>query len=272
MDSASPVPPPIPGNAATADVDLDAIARRFQRTSMAEAYSKRAPYPPAIDDILLDLLGNSPRIVLDLGCGPGTLARRLAPRVTRVDAVDFSPAMIAEGKRLPGGDHPAIRWICGNAEDVPLTAPYSLITAGKSLHWMRYEIVLPRCRPLLSASGVLAIVNVTRYVPWKEEESRLLARYATVRNHLPAALVEELKRKQLFRPVGEQATEEIVVRQTVEDYVDSFQSKEAFCREDLRPENAARFQRDFKRLLAEYADDDQLDFTICGRVVWGHLT
>jgi SAM-dependent methyltransferase len=34
--------------------------------------------------------------VLDLACGPGTLALRLAPRVARVDGVDFSPGMIEE--------------------------------------------------------------------------------------------------------------------------------------------------------------------------------
>jgi ubiquinone/menaquinone biosynthesis C-methylase UbiE len=34
--------------------------------------------------------------VLDVGCGPGTLAFFVAPHVARVDAVDFSPEMIAE--------------------------------------------------------------------------------------------------------------------------------------------------------------------------------
>ena len=33
--------------------------------------------------------------VLDVGCGAGTLARRLASRVQRVDAVDRSAAMVA---------------------------------------------------------------------------------------------------------------------------------------------------------------------------------
>jgi Methylase involved in ubiquinone/menaquinone biosynthesis len=39
--------------------------------------------------------------VLDVGCGAGALARRLASRVSSVDAVDRSPAMIAApGRRL----------------------------------------------------------------------------------------------------------------------------------------------------------------------------
>lgn len=34
--------------------------------------------------------------VLDVACGPGTVALRVAPRVSKVEAIDFSPGMIAE--------------------------------------------------------------------------------------------------------------------------------------------------------------------------------
>src|SRR5262245_1905727 len=37
--------------------------------------------------------------VLDVATGPGVLALEVAPRVKRVDAVDFSPAMLAELER-----------------------------------------------------------------------------------------------------------------------------------------------------------------------------
>jgi len=45
--------------------------------------------------------------VLDIGCGTGFIARELADRVTHVDALDISPAMIEQGKRLPRGDAPS---------------------------------------------------------------------------------------------------------------------------------------------------------------------
>src|SRR4051794_34919559 len=37
--------------------------------------------------------------VLDVACGPGTLALLAAPRAARVDAVDFSPGMIEQVRR-----------------------------------------------------------------------------------------------------------------------------------------------------------------------------
>ena len=49
------------------------------------------------------MLAGSSGVVLDAGCGPGDLARPLAPLVGRVDAVDLSPRMIAEGRSREGG-------------------------------------------------------------------------------------------------------------------------------------------------------------------------
>ncbi len=64
--------------------------------------------------------------------------------VDRVDAIDFSAAMVSAGQRLPSGLHPNLRWICCKAEDAPLVPPYALITAGNSLHWMDWHALMPR--------------------------------------------------------------------------------------------------------------------------------
>jgi hypothetical protein len=50
--------------------------------------------------------------------GTGAIARRLAPLVDRVDAVDFSSAMIEAGRQLPNGDHAHLRWVEGDMEQV----------------------------------------------------------------------------------------------------------------------------------------------------------
>src|SRR5215217_4625956 len=84
---------------------------QFQDQSVAVAYPRRPPYPAAIFDALAGLLPIASRAVLDVGCGTGDVARRLAPLVERVDAVDVSAAMIAQGRRQPGGDVPNLRWI-----------------------------------------------------------------------------------------------------------------------------------------------------------------
>ncbi len=73
-------------------------AALFQSPSIVNAYPLRAPYPPEVFDRLRELIADSPPTVLDAGTGTGELARPLAPRVERVDAVDWSALMLSKGK------------------------------------------------------------------------------------------------------------------------------------------------------------------------------
>ena len=138
---------------------VEEYAAQFQDAAVVAAYPSRPPYPDGVFKALAGLIGDGPRTVLDLGCGTGDLARRLAPLVERVDAVDISEGMIALGKTLPGGDAPNLRWIVGSAEDAPIAPPYGLVVAGESLHWMAWDVVLPRVREALAPGGMLAIVG-----------------------------------------------------------------------------------------------------------------
>jgi predicted TPR repeat methyltransferase len=71
-----------------------AYAERFRDQSVVDSYHFRPPYPEETFDILLSLLTDEPRAVLDVGSGSGDIARRLVDHVERVDAVDFSLPMI----------------------------------------------------------------------------------------------------------------------------------------------------------------------------------
>ena len=84
----------------------DDYASRFKNRSLAETYDFRPPYPDETYTILLSLLGESRGRVLDVGCGPGKIARRLVDHVDGVDAVDFSQEMIRVGKSLINGESP----------------------------------------------------------------------------------------------------------------------------------------------------------------------
>src|SRR5579872_4717064 len=119
-------------------------AARFQDQSVVDRYHLRPTYPPETFRILADLITDEPRAVLDVGCGPGDVGRNLLDDVEHIDAVDISLPMIEKGKTLPGGNSPKMRWLHGNIEDIPLAPPYALVTAGQSLHWMNWAIVLPR--------------------------------------------------------------------------------------------------------------------------------
>jgi trans-aconitate methyltransferase len=114
----------------------------FADQEIADAYPHRPPYPHDAIQLLVDLVKDTPRAVLDVGCGTRDLARWLAPHVEWVDAVDSSPAMLAKGRQLPGGGHPHLRWQHAAAETAVLAPRYALVTAGESLHWMDWPVVL----------------------------------------------------------------------------------------------------------------------------------
>jgi len=245
-------------------------AAQFQDQSMADVYQQRPPYPAEVFSILADLISDTPRAVLDIGCGDGVIARKLIDRVERVDAVDFSQAMIAQGQRLPGGDHPKLRWIAGRAEDAPLHPPYALITAGASLHWMDWEVVFPRFRQMLTSNGLLAIVDLLELPEaWSAAVQQLIPRYSTNQDYLPYDLVEELEQRHLFKKHGEQRTTPILFGQSIDAYIESFHSRNGFSRERMRPEMAAAFDAEVKNVLTASCRLGLVPFHIVGVVVWG---
>jgi SAM-dependent methyltransferase len=106
-------------------------AEQFKESSIVAVYHHRPPYPDEAIDQLLALIADEPRTILDVGCATGDLCRRLANTVERVDAVDFSRAMLDTGKTLPGGDHP----ICIGSMDewrmLHYTLPMPLLRLGR---------------------------------------------------------------------------------------------------------------------------------------------
>ena len=85
-------------------------ADQFKDESVAGAYVNYPPYTAEVFEVLEGLIRDEPRIVLDIGCGTGDVARPLAALVDHVDAVDQSAAMIEIGRTREGGDRPNISW------------------------------------------------------------------------------------------------------------------------------------------------------------------
>jgi SAM-dependent methyltransferase len=250
------------------------VAATFQDHAIAASYRHRPQYPPAVFDLLVGLITGEPRTVLDLGCGTGFVARPVAPLVDRVDAVDISPAMVEEGKRLPGGDNPHLQWIVGRAEDVVLHPPYALVTAGDSLHWMDWNVVLPRLADVLLPSGYLALLSVGGNMAagdegFKQEQLDLIRRYTTFGEWRPEFdPAATLERRGLFREQGRAETEAICIRQPVDEYVESFHARASHSRERMGPDAAAAFDSALRQLVLGRVGDT-VERAVRASIVWG---
>ncbi|HET8524978.1 MAG TPA: class I SAM-dependent methyltransferase [Thermomicrobiales bacterium] len=245
------------------------FARQFQDASVVASYHHRPPYPDAVFDILDGLIQDEPRTVLDVGAGTGAIARLMAQRGARVDAVDPSAGMIENGRKLPGGDHPDLTWIAGMAEDAPLRPPYALITAAASLHWMEWFVVLPRFRDLLTPHGVLAIILEREGpYPWYAEVLPVIQRTSTNRTFRPYNVVDELETRELFRQLGRRGTDPQPYTRSVDEYVESFHARNGLSRDRLEPEAARAFDRDVAAIVGPYAIDGVLALRVAADVIW----
>jgi ubiquinone/menaquinone biosynthesis C-methylase UbiE len=244
---------------------------QFKDLSIVEAYHHRPPYPAETFTILAELINSEPRHVLDIGCGPGSIARYLVEHVERLDAVDFSQYMIKQGKQLPNGDNPRLHWLQGPVEDVTLNPPYALITAGESLHWMDWNVVLPRFHDLLQPGGYLAIVERRTFpLAWYSALAEIIPQYSTNKDFLGFFnMIETLEQHGLFQKVGEKETSPIPFEQSIDDYIESFHSRNGFSRERMDPSMADAFDREAKEILLKSHPDGVISLQAFANIVWG---
>lgn len=247
----------------------------FQDQSVVAAYQFRPPYPPETFTFLSSLLapGAAPRAVLDAGCGTGFVARPLAPLVDRVDAVDISEAMVAAGKRLPGGERSNIRWIAAPIETAPLDGPYALIVAAASLHWMDWERTLPRFAELLAPGGALALVEeLAQPNPWDAAVGPILGRYSMNTDFAPytmATVAAELERRGLFQLRGTHTTAPAPFRQTIDEWVETFHARNGFSRDRMAPGAAGACDAELRAAIGPFCAGGIVEQSVAARVLWG---
>ena len=244
-------------------------ADRFQDQSVVNAYPHRWPYPPETFDVLSGFMADPSGTVLDAGTGTAALARPLAERGARVDAVDVSTPMLALGRSLPGGDQPGLRWIESRLEDFRPDTQYALVVAGESLHWMDWPVVLPRFHQWLDSGGVLAIVERREQPASWQGVGELIARFSTVRNYEPFDLVAELEGRGLFEVRGRRLTEPVPFRQPVDGYIESFHSRSSLSRETMPPGTADEFDRELRALIEPWSEDGVVTLQTMGHLTWG---
>lgn len=244
-------------------------AAAFEDADVVREYAFRAPYPPATFELLSRLIDRDRPVVLDLGAGTGPIAREMASHATRVDAVDPSEAMLAEGRRLDGGTHQNIRWTAGRAEDVALDPPYGLATAGSSVHWMDWDTVLPRLARVLTAPAFFAVLDVDdRNTPWHGRLLGLFQEYSVYgTTWREFDVIAELERRGLFAVVGRERIP-MEFAQPLEEYVRALHSHSSLARSRIGADRAARFDEGVRSLVALDAQG-LVRRNIAAAIVWG---
>ena len=250
----------------------------FGEAGVAVAYRHRPPYPDEVFAVLERLIEDRPRVVLDIGAGEGALARPLAERVDRVDAVDLSAAMVAVGRRRPGGRRDNLRWIVGAAETVALagpeglSGPYGLVTAGASVHWMEWPALMARLGTVMAEGAFLVIVEHGAVdVPWRTELVEVIKRHSRTPDFNPGySVVDALSQDGHLDVVGRAETAPVTFCQPVESYIEHFHSTASLAREIMPPDETAAFDDAIRAVVAPWAVDGAVEMQIAATLAWGH--
>lgn len=136
--------------------------------------------PPAADTAFyLALAGETPKTVLDMGCGTGLLASELAARGHRVTGADPSAAMLDIARHRAGGER--VTWIETEAATLSLATRFDLIVMTGHVFQVFLEdrAVLAALRALrrhLAPGGRLAFETrnpaVRDWETWTPQETR----------------------------------------------------------------------------------------------------
>ncbi len=99
----------------------------------AANYKENFSFVPAYGEAVLDLLTKPKEsYIIDLGCGNGTLTKKLFDRGYHVIGIDDSAQMITQAK----ADYPNIEFAAGNALNFSLERKADAIFSNAVFHWI----------------------------------------------------------------------------------------------------------------------------------------
>lgn len=103
------------------------------------------------------------RTALDVGCGDGLLAVKLAERAKRVVGVDLSEEMIAQAQARIGGEQD-VELLQGDfveaVERGHVTGPFDFVCSVTAIHHMDFDAALAAMSGLVAPGGKLFVVGI----------------------------------------------------------------------------------------------------------------
>ena len=118
-----------------------------------------------------NLLGKSPRMILDLGCGPGDMTFLMSSHYpsSRIVGVDFTRAMVVKGERArtskPAGGR--LSFAVGDAQSLPFrSSTFDLVTSAFLLRNLTdLKAAIEEMRRVLKPGGVILALDLTEPKP-----------------------------------------------------------------------------------------------------------
>ncbi|OAA60228.1 Methyltransferase type 11 [Niveomyces insectorum RCEF 264] len=145
-------------------------------TAQGQRYADARPdYHPSVYKLVLDqhrTTGGKFDTILDVGCGPGNVARTLAPHFANVYGLDPAPGMLATARALGGtsASGAPIQYARGTADDLTKAGTddedgsfalannsVDLITAANAAHWFDMRSFWKSAAAVLVPGGSVAL-------------------------------------------------------------------------------------------------------------------
>ena len=156
-------------------IDKQRVRQSFQRA--AASYDSQAMIQQRVADHLLGLLdcrdGKEIHRVLEIGCCTGLLTRKLTECCNEIQDLvlnDLVEGFAAQAGNQPG--IPAISFLAGDIETIPLTGLFDLIISSSTFHWLHdLEGLLKKLAAHMAPGAILAF---SMYGPDNLQEVRQL--------------------------------------------------------------------------------------------------
>jgi SAM-dependent methyltransferase len=249
----------------------------FTEDDVVGSYYARPPYAPALYAHLLRLTGARAR-ALDLGCGPGRIARVLADHFGEVVALDPSDGMIAAGIAQDAGAHRNIRWTQMSGEAFEPGERFDLVACGSAIHWMDPRVQFPK---LARWTDLLVVLGNDPLFPapappcgrrawvdflceWRERTGR--APPAAWRD--PGQATPPAAPHHAWMDLAGREMFAFPFSQSVEDFVASCHSRVSWPRSQMGA-LAAEFDVALDALMRPHSNAGMLELEIVSELTWG---
>lgn len=248
----------------------------FQTQLVVDNYRFRPPYP---DQLFRTLISSAPpgSRLLDLGCGPGKIARHLSPFFQHIVAVDPSEAMLALAVSLENGEASNIAWVQGNAENADLgSQKFELVVAANSIHWMEPDRLFGKLQEHVAQDHAFAVVSGddAHDPPWRAEWVEFLVKWIPIATGEPFGLQRKTSEWSAWKKhVDIEFSETFIsapLTQRVSEFIACQHSRDAFAPSRLQG-RVKEFDRELRELLGPYAVDGLLSFRTRSELAIGRL-